>query len=170
MDELFSRQALAPRRRACGDAIIPALIPAWEILNAVRVKLRDLADARRVHLDFRMGTGAVCGDECRLAEALESLVRHAIESCSSGGFVIVVSRLTADGGQEWMVHDSGPGLVLQLLSWVGVPDLSHHRRSRRVAIARDIFRSQGGLLRVESASVWGTLVSVSLPGREDLVP
>jgi signal transduction histidine kinase len=142
-----------------------AFVSATQVLAAVRVRLEDLAEAKRVRLDFRIGAGGLLGDFSGLVEALGNVVKNSIETSSPESTVVVTSSERADAGQLWTVRDSGRGIPRPFLSYLGVAFCSQKAGGSGVgfAVACDIIQAHGGRVHVESAEGWGTLVSISLP-------
>lgn len=141
------------------------VVAAAQVLSAVRVLLTDLAEAKRVRLDFRFGPGSVRGDLSGLIEALGNVVKNAVESSPSGSTVVIESARTNEGGQLWSVRDTGPGIPGHFIEHLGVPFRSHKPGGSGLgfAVACDIVQLHGGRVHVESAQGWGTLVSIALP-------
>lgn len=146
----------------CGER---SLVSAALVLAAVRVRVEDLAAAKRVHLEFRAGVGGVFGDFSSLVEALGNIVKNSIESSPAGSTVVVTSVERAGEGQLWTVRDSGHGIPRPYLTHLGVAFFSRSVGGSGIgfAVACDIFHAHGGRVHVESAETWGTLVSISLP-------
>jgi signal transduction histidine kinase len=147
---------------ACGE---PTFVPSAQVLGAVRARLEDLAEAKRVGLEFRIGAGGVLGDCSSLVEALANVVKNSIESSPAESTVVVTSFERAGAGQLWTVRDSGHGIPRPFLSHLGVAFCSQKVGGSGVgfAVACDIFQAHGARVRVESAEGWGTLVSIALP-------
>ena len=142
-----------------------AFVPAAQVLVAVRMRLSDLAEAKRVRLEFRIGAGGVRGDLGSLVEALANLVKNSIESSPMGSTVVVTSSERANETQLWTVRDCGHGIPRPFLSSLGVAFCSRTTGGSGIgfAVACDIFQAHAGRVHVESAEGWGTLVSISLP-------
>jgi signal transduction histidine kinase len=140
-------------------------VSSEQVFDAVRLRVQDLAESRRVQLNLQVGSGGLWGDRMALTEALGNIVKNAVESSRSGGTVIATSNEGVDGGQLWTVRDSGPGIPRHLLSRLGTPFLSRKNGGSGlgIAVARDVFESHGGLLQIESAPGWGTMVTIWVP-------
>lgn len=140
-------------------------VSAAQILDEVRGRVEDLAQARGVRLLFRAGPGDIYAEPCTLAEALGNLVMNAIESSASGAVVVVTSDESSEQGQLFTVRDTGDGIPEQDLRRLGTP--FHSRRQGGsglgIAVARDVVERHGGLAHIESALGAGTLVSIWLP-------
>lgn len=159
IDEDLQSEGDAPDRESMG------FVSSAQVLTAVRVRLEDLAVARRVGLELRIGTGGIRGDLSSLVEALENLVKNAIESSPADSTVVVTSSERGDEGQLWTVRDRGHGIPRPFLSHLGVAFCSRRAGGSGIgfAVACDIFQAHGGRVHIESAEGWGTLVSVALP-------
>jgi two-component system sensor histidine kinase VicK len=140
-------------------------VSAAQILEDVRGRVEDMAQARGVRLRFRAGLGDIRADAGALTEALANLVMNAIESSPAGATVAVTSDEGTDQGQLFSVKDTGDGIAEQDLRRLGTP--FHSRREGGsglgIAVACDVVERHGGLARIESALGAGTLVSVWLP-------
>ena len=153
-----------PAADSCDD---PAqLLSAARVLSTVRVLTQDLAEARRVHVDFRIGAGSLYGELSSLVEALGNIVKNAIESSPIDGTVVVCGSQLPDGAQLWSVRDTGPGIPGHFIQHLGVPFQSSGKPGGSglgFAVACQTFQRHGGRVHVESAPGWGTQVSVILP-------
>jgi signal transduction histidine kinase len=140
-------------------------VSAEQVFEAVRAHVEDLAESRRVRLEFVVGPSGIWGDRNALTEALVNIVKNAIESSGDGDTVVVTSMEGAGGGQLWTVRDSGPGIPQAVLVRLGAPIASckDDGAGLGVAVACDIFDNHGGLLQIESGPGWGTTVSIWIP-------
>jgi len=140
-------------------------VSAEQVFDAVRLRVEDLAESRRVQLKFLVGPGGVWGDRKAFTEALGNIVKNAIESSGSGDTVVVASTDGVEGGQLWTIRDNGPGIPRDVFLHLGMPFLSRKDGGTGlgIAIARDVFEKHGGLLNIESAPGWGTKVSIWVP-------
>jgi len=140
-------------------------VSAEQVFDAVRLRVEDFAEAKRVRLEFLVGPGGLWGDGKALTEALGNIVKNAIESSRAGDTVVAASSNGVEGGQLWTVRDTGPGIPREVLPHLGTPFLSRKRGGTGlgIAVARDIFESHGGLLHIESAPGSGTTVSIWVP-------
>lgn len=144
------------------------LVSAGQILDEVRARVEDLAQAKGVRLLFRAGPGDIYAEPAMLAEALGNIVMNAIESSASGAIVVVTSDEGSEQGQLFTVRDTGDGIPERDLARLGTP--FHSRRQGGsglgIAVARDVVERHGGLAHIESARGAGTVVSIWLPRRE----
>jgi hypothetical protein len=85
----------AMRPRQCSAiACIPRLlswqnggvefVSAEEVFEAVRLRMEDFAESRRVGLELLAGPGGLWGDRRALIEALGNIVKNAVESSGAG--------------------------------------------------------------------------------------
>jgi two-component system, sporulation sensor kinase A len=140
-------------------------VSAEQVFAAVRMRVEDFAESRRVRLKFLVGPGGIWGDLGALSEALGNIVKNAIESSSAGDTVIVAGSEGVEGGQLWTVRDTGPGVPRHLLAELGRPVLSRKDGGMGlgITVACEVFENHGGLLHIESAPGCGTLVSIWVP-------
>lgn len=143
------------------------------------------AVTKGLHLDARLGEGVpaeVVGDPTRLSQILANLVGNALKFTHSGGVDVAV-ELDADapppaGSQKqvWLVfsvQDTGIGIPAQAQAQVfenfTQADSSTSRRyggtGLGLAICRQLARSMGGDIDLESAPGRGSCFSVRLPFR-----
>jgi two-component system sensor histidine kinase VicK len=143
-------------------------ISAVQVLDEVRGRVEDLAQAKGVRLLFRAGPGDIYAEPSTLAEALGNIVMNAIESSASGAIVVVTSDESSEQGQLFTVRDTGDGIPEQDLRRLGTPFHSGRQGGSGlgIAVARDVVERHGGLAHIESAPGAGTLVSIWLPRGE----
>jgi signal transduction histidine kinase len=163
MAKLIDEDLRAGSAADSGDS--PQQLSAAQVLACVRAQAEDFAEAKGVHLEFRIGAGSLRGDLNGLVEALGNIVKNAIESSPTDSTVVVTSSRTADGGQLWSVRDAGSGISGQFIQRLGVPFHTGKPGGSGLgfAVACEIFQLHGGRVCVESAQGWGTVVSVLLP-------
>lgn len=137
----------------------------------VGAKLAALIDARR--LDFAIeiapSAGVVDGDERRLAQVIENLLRHAISGTPEGGRVL----LHADGSAKAariVVSDNGRGMsekaIARAFDRFAEPGLT--RSGERalglgLPLAKQFVEAHGGTIALVSERGQGTLITVELP-------
>ena len=127
---------------------------------------------QRLHFDNELfaGVSLACAHS-ELLSAMGNLVSNAVRYTPSGGVIRVCWRPTADGGAEFSVQDSGPGIDAEHL-----PRLTERfyrvdsSRSREtggtglgLAIVKHVVQRHGGELHIESAAGRGSRFSFSLP-------
>jgi signal transduction histidine kinase len=133
------------------------------------------AAAKRRKLDFAVeiarSTGRVVGDAKRLREAIEHLLRHAIESLPDGGRLL----LHADGSANRariVVSDDGPGLdadtAARAFDRFAEPEIKatgERALGLGLPLARQYIEAHGGAVALVSEPGQGTLVTAELPRR-----
>ena len=170
---MTSQDSFLPRRIPIQVAPAGALAPRLEltvaepsrILEAVLVRVEDLADVSRVRLFLSAGSGRVCCDAGALTEALANVVVNAIQSSPAGGSVVVTSNEGRDAGHVWRVRDTGSGIPRRVFPYVGTPFFSRRNTGSgpRIVLARDVVERHDGVIQVKSTPGLGTLVSIWLP-------
>jgi signal transduction histidine kinase len=137
-------------------------VSAEQVFEAVRLRVEDFAESRRVRLEFLVGPGGLWGDRKALTEALGNIVKNAIESSGAGDTVVAAASTDGLEGQLWTVRDQGPGIPGDVLPHLGTPFVSRKDGGTGlgIAVARDVFENHGGLLHIESAPGGGTMVSI----------
>jgi len=151
--------------RDSGPQPRPHFVTSQQIIETVRARVEDLAQTRRVRLSVQLGRGGLWSDGHDLAEALGNIAMNAIESSAENDTVIISSSESADGGQLWIVRDSGPGIPSELVARLGTPVASRRRGGSGLglAVACDIVERHGGLVHIQSAPGAGTQVSIWIP-------
>lgn len=129
---------------------------------------RSLAAARLVTLDLvAAGAGEASVDASQLRQAVDNLVRNAIEATPDGGVVRVrASRAGRDHIIE--VEDSGPGIATDDLPRIF--DLYFTTKAGGtgvgLAVTHQVVTAHGGTIEVESRPGEGTRMTVRLPPGE----
>ncbi len=147
----------------------PKLAPREEDLGA---EVRDLvqsaramAEARGVTLRFESaGGGLAVFDPAQLRQAVENLVRNAIEATPPNGSV-TVSVATGGKGHAIEVRDTGAGISADDLPKVF--DLYFTTKAEGtgvgLAVTQQIVSAHGGTIEVDSAPGRGTRMTIRLP-------
>ena len=127
--------------------------------------LRALSESRGVRLEVETDAAgtAVC-DAGQLRQALDNLIRNAIEATPEGGRVTVVA--TSGGkGHAIEVRDTGAGIAAEDLPKVF--DLyfttKPHGTGVGLAVTQQIVSAHGGTIEVDSAPGRGTRMTIRLP-------
>jgi PAS domain S-box-containing protein len=110
-------------------------------------------------------------DSTRLKQVLLNLISNAVKFTEPGGAVVVAARRGADGGIQFEVRDTGPGMtaieVETALEPFGQVDAGHSRRYEGTGLglplAQRLTELHGGSLTVDSVKGRGTTVTVTLP-------
>jgi two-component system phosphate regulon sensor histidine kinase PhoR len=130
------------------------------------------ADQDRHVIDFEPGPPtALNGEESELLSAMSNLVNNALRYTPAGGSVRIAWQLRADGGGEFSVTDSGPGIAREHL-----PRLTERfyrvdpSRSREtggtglgLAIVKHVVQRHGGTLQIDSTPGKGSIFRIVLP-------
>ena len=128
------------------------------------------AGAAEVTIENRSGEGALPGrgDEIRLGQAVEHLIRIALKSSEQGGKVFVRAAADAEGRPEIAIRDRGAGLSPEeIRKALGVFDEVHRGLDRSfsgagvgLAIAKTFVEMQGGRFDIKSKPGEGTIVRI----------
>jgi two-component system phosphate regulon sensor histidine kinase PhoR len=149
-------------------------LAADKLLAQCEQEASSLARALGKQLDLRFAPAAaaeVAGAPVELVSALSNLVSNAVRYTPGGGRVEVQARFQANGGIEFSVRDTGPGIAAEHL-----PRLTERfyridrSRSREtggtglgLAIVKHVVQRHGGELRIESTPGAGSTFSFVLP-------
>jgi signal transduction histidine kinase len=137
--------------------------------------VRDLGERLRAHAESRglsletdtAAAGVARVDPAQLRQALDNLVRNAVEATPEGGRVSVVAR-TGRGGHTIDVGDTGRGIEpdhrarLFDLYFTTKPEGT----GVGLAVTQQIVAAHGGAIEVESEPGKGTTMTVRLPRGE----
>ena len=141
--------------------------------RAAAERVRDAAARRRVDfaVEVQRSAGRVTGDEKRLREAVEHLLRHAVSAVPEGGRVL----LHADGsalGARVVVSDNGPGMdaeaqqhAFDRFAMPGIQPSGERALGLGLPLAKQFVEAHGGTVTLLSEPGEGTLVTVELPRR-----
>jgi signal transduction histidine kinase len=145
---------LAPREASLADEV-----------RAIVESLRALSASRGVALSFDAGNGGTARfDPAQLRQAVENLVRNAVEATPSGGHV-TVAVASAAKGHTIEVRDTGAGIAPDDLPRVF--DLYFTTKPRGtgvgLAVTQQIVSAHGGTIEVDSAPGRGTRMTIRLP-------
>jgi two-component system, OmpR family, phosphate regulon sensor histidine kinase PhoR len=130
------------------------------------------ADQERHALSFDPGApAAINGEESELLSAVSNLVNNALRYTPAGGAVRIAWQLRSDGGAEFSVSDTGPGIAKEHL-----PRLTERfyrvdsSRSREtggtglgLAIVKHVVQRHGATLSIDSAPGKGSTFRIVLP-------
>lgn len=145
-----------------------------QVVRAAADTLRSAANRRR--LDFAVevarSVGRISGDRRRLKEAVEHLLRHAIEHTPEGGRVL----LHADGDAaraRIIVSDDGPGMEAEAVAHAfdrfaepAIKATGGRALGLGLPLARQFVETHGGTVSLVSELGAGTLATVDLPRRQ----
>ena len=132
-----------------------------EIVDAVR----PLALSRGVALDADVtSAGTAVFDPAQLRQAIDNLLRNAIEATPSGGTVTVTAR-SGGKGHAIEVRDTGSGIAPDDLPRIF--DLyfttKAHGTGVGLAVTHQIVSAHGGTIEVSSSPGAGTRMTIRLP-------
>ncbi|HYN03037.1 MAG TPA: ATP-binding protein [Vicinamibacteria bacterium] len=151
----------------------PRLAPESVDLDAlagdVASRARSLAEARGVRVEVEAsGAGIAVVDPAQLRQALDNLVRNAVEATPEGGRVSLSARREA-GGHAVEVRDTGRGIEPDHLPRVF--DLYFTTKADGtgvgLAVTQQIVTAHGGTIEVDSRPGGGTTMTVRLPAGEE---
>jgi signal transduction histidine kinase len=147
--------------------LAPREVDVASLLNEVRLGAEAFAQARNVGLDAAAdGAGTAWVDPEQMKQALDNLVRNAIEASPAGGDV-AIRAARDDRGHRIVVADSGPGIAPEHLSKIF--DLYFTTKADGtgvgLAVTHQIIDAHGGTIEVDSAPGRGTRIVVALPLR-----
>jgi two-component system, NtrC family, sensor histidine kinase HydH len=145
---------LAPRETSLGDVIRQCAEAVWA-----------LAESRGVALTIDAGRAATAVfDPGQLRQAVDNLLRNAIEATPPGGQVLVTAASTGRG-HTIEVRDTGAGIPAESLPRVF--DLYFTTKPDGtgigLAVTQQIVSAHGGTIEVDSAPGRGTRMTVHLP-------
>ena len=166
---------LTRTEQAGGKEPVPARvdIDMGVLARAAAARVRDAAARRRVDfaIEVQRSAGRVTGDEKRLREAIEHLLRQAIAAVPEGGRVL----LHADGSATTarvVVSDNGPGMsedeqarAFDRFAVPGIQPSGERALGLGMPLARQFVEAHGGTVTLLSEPGEGTLVTVELPRR-----
>ena len=124
-----------------------------------------------LRLDLPVATAALFADERALRQILINLLSNAVRHTPSGGEIVVGGRVTAAGGLEIFVSDTGVGIPAADLERVLQPFEQVTRNQSRpqegtglgLSIVQQLVELHGGALTLESELGRGTTVTFTLP-------
>jgi signal transduction histidine kinase len=128
---------------------------------------RPLAEAKGVSLSLETtGVERAEVDPEQLRQALDNLLRNAIEATPAGG--VVAAAVRGDGpGHALEIADSGPGIPPELVPRIF--DLYFTTKAEGtgvgLAVAQQVVTVHGGTIEAESRPGGGTRMTVRLPSR-----
>ena len=152
--------------------VAQAQVALAPLAERVAAKLRPAVTARRI--DFAADlhdAGLLSGDEEKLAQMIENLLRHALSGTPEGGRVLL--RTDREGERaRIIVSDNGRGMtkaaIARAFDRFAEPAIT--RGGERalglgLPLARQIAEAHGGAIELLSERGQGTLITVTLPVR-----
>ena len=145
--------------------LAPRRIDLAELVRELAEGSRAMAADQEVELDVNASdTGDVYVDPGQIQQALDNMVRNAIEATPEGGHVRLNARRHS-GGYEIVVVDSGSGIEPEDLPRLF--DLYFTTKSDGtgvgLAVTQQIVAAHGGTIEVESQMGHGTRMTILLP-------
>jgi two-component system phosphate regulon sensor histidine kinase PhoR len=124
----------------------------------------------RLEFDLQ-GAADLIGVASELQSAFSNLVSNAVRYTPAGGQILVTWRLLPDGGGEFAVQDSGPGIAAEHLPRLTERfyrvDRSRSRESGGtglgLAIVKHVLQRHGASLKIDSVVGQGSRFAVVLP-------
>jgi signal transduction histidine kinase len=146
-----------------------ARVAPADLVRAAVDGLRPSAEERRVVLEAELSPGLppLMGDGARLQEALELLLRAALQVVPDGGRIALRAQHD-DGGVVFSVEDSAPAIDPQELegaferAWVG-DRLSIGRGGLGLAVAKGLVELHGGRIWATSTADGGNTFCFAIP-------
>jgi len=135
------------------------------LVQALAERTRPLAEARGVRIETEVSAAGLARiDAGQVRQAIDNLVRNAIEATPEGGLVGISARCGRDGCLI-EVRDSGRGIAPEHLPRIF--DLYYTTKTEGtgvgLAITQQIVTAHGGTIEVESRPGTGTTMTVRLP-------
>jgi signal transduction histidine kinase len=148
----------------------PVDVPAPDIIRAIGLRHRPVAEAKGLALHLRTSDGMLHVDPVLLGRLLDNLVANAIRYTASGSVRVAFRR--CGGRPTFVVRDTGIGIapehheaVFEEFFQVGNPSRDRaHGAGLGLAVARRTAALMGLELKMRSRLGKGTLFKVSLPG------
>ena len=149
--------------------LAPETVDLGALVRDVAERARSLAEARGVRLEVEAsGAGTAVVDPAQLRQALDNLVRNAVEATPEGGRVSLAARRES-GGHAVEVRDTGRGIEPDHLPRIF--DLYFTTKADGtgvgLAVTQQIVTAHGGTIEVDSRPGAGTTMTVRLPAGEE---
>ncbi|HKF38766.1 MAG TPA: ATP-binding protein, partial [Ktedonobacteraceae bacterium] len=155
-------------------------VQAEQLVREVMARMLPLAQRHRVILrtEIEQGKTEVAADSKQIARVLVNLVHNAIKFTSSGGVVVIGTRLQPEGNaQSFFVRDTGVGIrpedlpriferfykVSQARSRADFIGPGGGGSGLGLAIARHVVEAHGGRIKAESVLEQGSTFTFTLP-------
>ena len=160
---MIGRRATTDEREA-----VPVDELAAMSIEMIRPRLAELLERRHVRIDVELRDAArplVLVSAMEIREVLLNLLLNAVDAMPSGGRVIVETA-EAGGTVSIAVTDDGEGMTEDVLARAFEPFFStkaRHGRGLGLSVCRDIAKTHGGRLTVESTAGQGSTFCLLLP-------
>jgi len=145
--------------------LAPEPVDLGALVDDVAGRARSRAESRGVRLEVEAGApGTALVDPAQLRQALDNLVRNAVEATPEGGRVTLAARRES-GGHAVEVRDTGRGIEPDHLPRIF--DLYFTTKADGtgvgLAVTQQIVTAHGGTIEVDSRPGAGTTMTVHLP-------
>jgi signal transduction histidine kinase len=149
--------------------LAPEAVDLDALVGDAAGRARSRAEARGVRVEVEAsGAGIAVVDPAQLRQALDNLVRNAVEATPEGGRVSLSARREA-GGHAVEVRDTGRGIEPDHLPRIF--DLYFTTKADGtgvgLAVTQQIVTAHGGTIEVDSRPGGGTTMTVRLPAGEE---
>ena len=149
--------------------LAPEAVDLDALVGDVAGRARSRAESRGVRVEVEAsGAGIAVVDPAQLRQALDNLVRNAVEATPEGGRVSLAARREG-GGHAVEVRDTGRGIEPDHLPRIF--DLYFTTKADGtgvgLAVTQQIVTAHGGTIEVDSRPGGGTTMTVRLPAGEE---
>jgi signal transduction histidine kinase len=149
--------------------LAPEAVDLGALVDDVAGRARSRAESRGVRVELEAsGAGIAVVDPAQLRQALDNLVRNAVEATPEGGRVSL-SACREGGGHAVEVRDTGRGIEPDHLPRIF--DLYFTTKADGtgvgLALTQQIVTAHGGTIEVDSRPGGGTTMTVRLPAGEE---
>jgi signal transduction histidine kinase len=149
--------------------LAPEPVDLGALVGDVAGRARSLAEVRGVRLDATVPEAVTAVvDPAQLRQALDNLIRNAVEATPEGGRVSLAARREG-GGHAIEVRDTGRGIEPDHLPRIF--DLYFTTKAEGtgvgLAVTQQIVTAHGGTIEVDSRPGAGTTMTVRLPAGEE---
>lgn len=153
------------------DSTAEEVLDIGDAVSSACLLLQGYAATQRVRMqvDIMPDLPALKGDRDRLRQILINLVSNAIQFTPPAGKVTVSASLTADGGLELGIADTGVGMSKGQIALIGrgsdnfVKDFREGAGGRGLPLAEYLVAQHSGRMKGESEPGRGTKISVLFP-------
>jgi two-component system cell cycle sensor histidine kinase PleC len=140
--------------------------------------LRAESKALHVALEFEQGLRQLWGDERAIRQICLNLITNALKFTPRGGSITLTVASTPDGGQTFVVKDTGPGIpkeeIPKVMQAFGQGSLAHRTAEGGTGLGLPIVQNlvtlHGGTFELRSELRKGTEAVVNLPPSRVLRP
>ncbi|HEX6573388.1 MAG TPA: ATP-binding protein [Gemmatimonadaceae bacterium] len=151
-------------------SIAPTTLNTRELLTEATDLFLVEAESKKIRLQCEADSAppTVCADHDRILQVFSNLVGNALKFTREGGLVRVNAAKGANGGVQFAVCDTGPGIPAEDLSHLFEPfwqatDGARLGTGLGLSIARGIVIAHGGHISVRSVPGEGTTFEFDIP-------